>query len=137
MTIEISVPDIGDFESVEIIEILVKPGDTINKNDPDVGVIFKYNYLQIEKLPAWLSIVRSNRKNVGVAFGENIFWEQWEKYINDFTDLISVSIKNNKETQTFKEKILNFRETQEEEFNMDIVLISYKQYNKIPKAMLH
>ena len=36
MTTEISVPDIGDFESVEIIEILVKPGDTITKNDPVV-----------------------------------------------------------------------------------------------------
>ena len=36
MTTEISVPDIGDFESVEIIEILVKPGETINKNDPIV-----------------------------------------------------------------------------------------------------
>ena len=33
MSIEIPVPDIGDFESVEIIEILVKAGDTINKND--------------------------------------------------------------------------------------------------------
>ena len=36
MTTEISVPDIGDFESVEIIEILVKPGDIISKNDPVV-----------------------------------------------------------------------------------------------------
>jgi len=36
MTTEISVPDIGDFESVEIIEILVKPGDTIIKDDPIV-----------------------------------------------------------------------------------------------------
>ncbi len=36
MATEISVPDIGDFESVEIIEILIKPGDTINKNDPVV-----------------------------------------------------------------------------------------------------
>ena len=33
MSTEISVPDIGDFESVEIIEILVKPGDVIKKND--------------------------------------------------------------------------------------------------------
>ena len=32
----ITVPDIGDFESVEIIEILVKEGDTINKDDPIV-----------------------------------------------------------------------------------------------------
>ena len=36
MSIEISVPDIGDFESVEIVEILVKPGDAIKKNDPIV-----------------------------------------------------------------------------------------------------
>ena len=36
MATEISVPDIGDFESIEIIEVLVKPGDVINKNDPIV-----------------------------------------------------------------------------------------------------
>jgi len=36
MTQDITVPDIGDFESVEIIETLVKPGDTIKKNDPIV-----------------------------------------------------------------------------------------------------
>ena len=33
MSSEIVVPDIGDFESVEIIEVLVKPGDNIKKND--------------------------------------------------------------------------------------------------------
>src|SRR5210317_892033 len=32
----ITVPDIGDFESVEIIEVLVKEGDTINKDEPIV-----------------------------------------------------------------------------------------------------
>ena len=31
---EIKVPDIGDFKNVEIIEILVKEGQTIEKNDP-------------------------------------------------------------------------------------------------------
>jgi len=36
MATNITVPDIGDFENVEIIEILVKPGDLINKNDPIV-----------------------------------------------------------------------------------------------------
>jgi len=36
MTTKIIVPDIGDFENVEIIEILVKIGDKINKNDPIV-----------------------------------------------------------------------------------------------------
>ena len=27
--VEVKVPDIGDFKEVEVIELLVKPGDTI------------------------------------------------------------------------------------------------------------
>ena len=34
MNEKLLVPDIGDFEKVEIIEILVKTGDKIEKNDP-------------------------------------------------------------------------------------------------------
>ena len=36
MATKITVPDIGDFENVEIIEILTKPGAIIEKNDPIV-----------------------------------------------------------------------------------------------------
>jgi len=36
MTQNIIVPDIGDFDTVEIIEVLVKVGDKINKDDPIV-----------------------------------------------------------------------------------------------------
>jgi dihydrolipoamide dehydrogenase len=32
-TIEIKVPDIGDFKNIAVIEVLVKPGDTISKED--------------------------------------------------------------------------------------------------------
>ena len=38
MAQNISVPDIGDFKDVEVIEVLVKPGDQINKNDPVVTI---------------------------------------------------------------------------------------------------
>ena len=34
MNIEIKVPDIGDFKNVEIIEVLIKEGDQVKKNDP-------------------------------------------------------------------------------------------------------
>ena len=36
MATKITVPDIGDFENIEIIEILIKPGTVIKKNDPVV-----------------------------------------------------------------------------------------------------
>ena len=36
MATKITVPDIGDFENVEIIEILTKPGAIIKKNEPIV-----------------------------------------------------------------------------------------------------
>ena len=38
MAQNISVPDIGDFKEVEVIEVLVKPGDNVNKNDPIVTI---------------------------------------------------------------------------------------------------
>jgi pyruvate dehydrogenase E1 component len=34
MTEKLVVPDIGDFEDVEVIEILVKEGDQIKVKDP-------------------------------------------------------------------------------------------------------
>ena len=33
-TVKVEVPDIGDFKDVDIIEVLVKPGDVISKEDP-------------------------------------------------------------------------------------------------------
>ena len=33
MSLELLVPDIGDFDQVEIIEVLVKKGDNLKKND--------------------------------------------------------------------------------------------------------
>jgi dihydrolipoamide dehydrogenase len=33
-TVEVKVPDIGDFKDVPVIEILVKPGDTVKPEDP-------------------------------------------------------------------------------------------------------
>src|SRR3954462_9371620 len=36
--VEVKVPDIGDFKSVEVIEILVKPGDTVTKEQSLVSL---------------------------------------------------------------------------------------------------
>jgi len=34
MEIEVLVPDIGDFDSVDVIDVLVKPGDEVKAEDP-------------------------------------------------------------------------------------------------------
>ena len=44
---EIKVPDIGDFKNVEIIEILVKEGQSIEKNDPLI-TLERYNLLSTQ-----------------------------------------------------------------------------------------
>jgi pyruvate/2-oxoglutarate dehydrogenase complex dihydrolipoamide acyltransferase (E2) component len=33
-TLEVKIPDIGDFAEVSVIEVMVKPGDTIKPEDP-------------------------------------------------------------------------------------------------------
>src|ERR1043165_5851137 len=32
--VEVKVPDIGDFKDIPVIEVLVKPGDTVKPEDP-------------------------------------------------------------------------------------------------------
>src|SRR5512135_1984653 len=36
--IEIKVPDIGDFKEIDVIEVLVKPGDTVEKETSLIAV---------------------------------------------------------------------------------------------------
>ena len=47
MAQNISVPDIGDFKDVEVIEVLVKPGDNVNKNYPIVTIESDKSSLEI------------------------------------------------------------------------------------------
>ena len=37
-SIEVKVPDIGDFKDVPVIEVMVKPGDTVKPEDPLVSL---------------------------------------------------------------------------------------------------
>jgi pyruvate dehydrogenase E1 component len=38
MSSKLLVPDIGDFEKVEVIEVLVKEGDEVKLNDPVITI---------------------------------------------------------------------------------------------------
>ena len=49
-------------------------------------MIFQCNYLQIEKLPAWLGPVSSDSQSYGLAFGDSIYGNTWDKYIKTNTE---------------------------------------------------
>ena len=70
------------INALDIKEKWVNLNEVIEENDPEAGVIFQYNYSQIDKLPAWLGDVYSNSNRCGLAVGQSIFWDSWQKYIN-------------------------------------------------------
>tara|TARA_B100001029_G_scaffold160229_1_gene148093 strand:- start:280 stop:1038 length:759 start_codon:yes stop_codon:yes gene_type:complete len=66
MSEKILVPDIGDFENVEVIEVLVKPGDQIKENDPIVTIESDKSSVEI---PSTLS---GKIDNVEVKIGDKV-----------------------------------------------------------------
>ena len=66
MAQNISVPDIGDFKDVEIIEVLVKPGDQVNKNDPIVTIESDKSSVEIP------STISGKIESVNVKVGDKV-----------------------------------------------------------------
>ena len=60
------VPDIGDFENVEVIEILVKSGDKIKKNDPIVTIESDKSSVEVP------SIYEGVVESVNVKIGDKV-----------------------------------------------------------------
>jgi pyruvate dehydrogenase E2 component (dihydrolipoamide acetyltransferase) len=65
-TIDVKVPDIGDFKDIPVIEVLVKPGQTIRKNDPLVTLESEKASMEV---PADIDGVV---KNVSVKVGDKV-----------------------------------------------------------------
>ena len=60
---EIQVPDIGDFSGVEIIEVLVKPGDKVNKEDSLIALESDKATMEIPSPQS--GVVKEMKVNVG------------------------------------------------------------------------
>jgi pyruvate dehydrogenase E1 component len=88
MTRNIAVPDIGDFKEVEVIEILVKPGDQINKNDPVVTIESDKSSVEIPSLET------GKIKDLKVKIGDKVS-----------EGSILATIENGVKTQTTKKKL--------------------------------
>jgi dihydrolipoamide dehydrogenase len=61
--VEVKVPDIGDFKEVEVIEVLVKPGDTVAKDQSLVTVESDKASMEIPSSAA--GVVREMRVKIG------------------------------------------------------------------------
>ena len=66
MNEKLLVPDIGEFENVEVIEILVKPGDQIKENDPVVTIESDKSSVEIP------SILSGKVESVEVKVGDKV-----------------------------------------------------------------
>ncbi len=66
MTNKVIVPDIGDFENVEIIEILVKSGDKIKKNDSIVTLESDKSSVEVP------STAEGMVENINVKIGDKV-----------------------------------------------------------------
>src|SRR5438552_1110725 len=63
---DIKVPDIGDFKDVPVIEIFVKPGDTVKAEDPLVS-------LESDKATMDVPAPRGGKvKSIGVKVGDKV-----------------------------------------------------------------
>ena len=66
MAEKLLVPDIGDFENVEIVEVLVKAGENIKKNDPIVTLESDKSSVEVP------STFDGKVENVNVKVGDKV-----------------------------------------------------------------
>ncbi len=69
-TVEVKVPDIGDFKEVEVIEVLVKPGDTVALEQSLVTVESDKASMEIPSSAA--GVVREMRVKLGDKISEGV-----------------------------------------------------------------
>ena len=66
--VDIKVPDIGDFKDVEVVEVMVKPGDKIRVDDPLVAIESEKATMEVPAPQA--GVVRELKVKVGDKVSE-------------------------------------------------------------------
>ena len=98
MATKITVPDIGDFENVEIIEILTKPGAVIKKNDPVVTLESDKSSVEVP------SPFAGKISSLEVKIGDKVSKGSILATIEENQSGISENIKKEKNPQEIKQK---------------------------------
>jgi len=115
MTLEVKVPDIGDFKNVEIIEILIHEGDEIKKNDPLITLESDKSSVEIP------SPYDGKISNIKVKVGDKVSQGSVIAIISDGGSektLSKIENKNNIPPET--EKIINQAEQNLEKNNLNL-----------------
>jgi len=114
MAQNISVPDIGDFDSVEIIEILVKVGDQINKNDPIVTLESDKSSVEVP------SPFNGKVLELSVKVGDKVSkGSLLAKIENSSSDSIEIKKEKSKNT-SLKEEVIEKKEVESSSSNNTI-----------------
>ena len=98
MATKITVPDIGDFEKVEIIEILAKPGSIIKKNDPVVTLESDKSSVEVP------SPFSGKISSLEVKIGDKVSKGSVLAIIEDVKSEVLKDSENLKETNKAKQK---------------------------------
>ena len=70
-TVDVVVPDIGDFENVPVIEVMVAPGDTIAQDDSLIALESEKATMEVPaevklKDPSEFKIIGTSKGNVDI-----------------------------------------------------------------------
>ena len=104
MTQNILVPDIGDFDSVEIIEVLVKAGEQINKDDPIVTL--ESDKSSVEVPSPFAGKISDVKVKIGDKVSKGSLLAKLENSTNDNVKKETITT-NQKQIETKKEESKN------------------------------
>ena len=133
MAQNISVPDIGDFKDVEVIEVLVKPGDKIKKNDSLVTIESDKSSVEIPSPTD--GQVKDLKVKIGDKVSEGSLLVTLEN--NDSQEVVEEKKENKIRKETKKEnKVHNEIKKERPKTNGNIVTSqTLKQVKKVGKTM--
>ena len=92
MTKELLVPDIGEFENVEVIELLVNPGDQLKVNDPVVTIESDKSSVEIPSSLDGKVISLNVKIGDKVSEGDKILELEISKVLEKKTEIIKTNM---------------------------------------------
>ena len=110
MTEKLLVPDIGDFENVEVIELLVKEGQDIKKNDPVVTIESDKSSVEIP------SIFSGKVESVNVKVGYKV--SKGDLLINISSNSDTPSNESNKDLDNLQNLVNSLNEELDKKNNL-------------------